>query len=41
MNRLERWNAKVESLLMTEAITCVWICACVTIAAALDIVGVF
>ena len=38
---IERMNAKVESFLVTEAITAVWIVACVTFAVLLDVVGVF
>lgn len=36
-----RWNAKVESFLVTEAITVVWIVTVVTLVVALDVMGVF
>ena len=36
-----RWNAKVESFLVTEAITAVWLVSVVMFVVALDVVGVF
>jgi hypothetical protein len=41
VNRLERWNAKVERALVTEMLTLIWIGAVVTLVIMLGIVGVF